>query len=65
MTPKMGMKPNSNKEIDENFLDLLGEPTKIKKWLTVSLDKTIRLQLNPTANMRALSAMAGPDWIRQ
>jgi len=57
--------PESNKEIDKNLLDLLGEPTRIKKWLAASLAKTIQLQLNPPAKMRAISALAGPDWIKQ
>ena len=57
--------PESNKEIDKNLLDLLEEPTKIKKWLAASLAKTIQLQLNPPAKMRAISALAGPDWIKQ
>lgn len=46
-------------------LALLGEPTEVSRWLAASLDKTIRLQLNPTAELRALSALAGPAWIRQ
>ena len=36
----------SNKEIDSDMLSLLGEPTEEKKWLAVSLAKTIRLQLS-------------------
>jgi hypothetical protein len=46
-------------------LDVLGKPTEVKKWLAVSLDKTIRLQLDPPADVRAMSALAGPDWLRQ
>jgi hypothetical protein len=50
--------------VDSKILALLGEPTETKKWLAASLDKTIRLQLNPPDALRAISAMAGPDWIR-
>jgi hypothetical protein len=46
------------------LLARLGEPTEVKKWLAASLDKTIRLQLNPPAEVRAISALAGPEWIR-
>jgi hypothetical protein len=55
----------SNKEVDRDLLKLLEKPTEVKKWLAASLDKTIRLQLNPSAELRAMSALAGPDWIRQ
>jgi hypothetical protein len=51
--------------IDKQILALLGESTDAKKWLALSLDKTIRLQLNPSAELRALSALEGPAWIRQ
>ena len=57
--------PASNEEVDRDLLELLGRPTEVKKWLAASLEKTIRLQLNPPAELRALSALAGPDWIRQ
>lgn len=49
---------------DGDLLVALGEPTEAKKWLAASLDKTIRLQLDPPAGARALSALAGPEWIR-
>jgi hypothetical protein len=52
-------------DIDKNVLMLLGEPTEVKKWLAASLAKTISLQLNPPAELRAMSALSGPDWIRQ
>jgi hypothetical protein len=55
----------SNQEMDGDLLALLGKPTEAKKWLAASLDKTIRLQLSPPAELRAISALAGPDWIRQ
>jgi hypothetical protein len=57
--------PESNEEVDRDLLELLGEPTQVKKWLVASLDKTIRLQLNPPADLRAMSALVGPDWIGQ
>jgi hypothetical protein len=57
--------PESSREAVRDLLALLGEPTEIKRWLAASLDKTIRLQLNPPAGLRAMSALAGPDWIKQ
>ena len=57
--------PELDQELDRDILALLGEPTEVNRWLANSLDKTIRLQLNPPAELRALSALAGPDWIRQ
>jgi hypothetical protein len=57
--------PESNQEIDKDLLALLGKPAEVKKWLAASLDKTIRLQLNPPPQLRAMSALAGPDWIKQ
>jgi len=57
--------PESDQEVDRDLLVLLGKPTKVKKWLAASLDKTIRLQLSPPAELRAMSALAGPDWITQ
>ncbi len=57
--------PESNQGMDRYLLALLGKPTEVKKWLAASLDKTIRLQLSPPAKLRAMSALAGPDWIRQ
>jgi hypothetical protein len=55
----------SRKEVDTQMLAELGKPTDIKKWLAASLDKTIKLQLNPPAELRAVSALAGPVWIKQ
>lgn len=49
---------------DSALLALLGEPTEVKQWLAASLDKTIRLQLSPPAALRAMSALSGPDWIK-
>jgi hypothetical protein len=55
----------SDQEVDRDLLVLLGKPTEEKKWLVASLDKTITLQLNPPADLRAISTMAGPEWIKQ
>jgi hypothetical protein len=55
----------SRKEVDTQMLAELGKPTEVKKWLAASLDKTIKLQLNPPAELRAVSALAGPAWIKQ
>ena len=57
--------PELKQEVDRELLALLGGPTEVKRWLAASLDKTIRLQLSPPAALRALSALAGPDWITQ
>jgi hypothetical protein len=57
--------PESNREMDRELLVLMGKPTEVKKWLAASLDKTIRLQMNPPPKLRSISALAGPDWIRQ
>jgi hypothetical protein len=55
----------SNKEVDKDLLALLGEHSEEKRWLAASLEKTIRLQLNPPVELRTLCSLAGPDWIRQ
>ena len=55
----------SNEGVDSDLLTLLGRPTDVKQWLAASLDKTIRLQLNPSTEMRTISALKGPDWIKQ
>ena len=52
-------------ESDSQVLKLLGKPTGEKRWLALSLDKTMRLQLNPPASMLELSALEGPSWIKQ
>ena len=57
--------PESDQEVDRDLLVLLGKPTEVKKWLAASLEKTIRLQLSPPAELRAMSALAGPEWINQ
>jgi hypothetical protein len=55
----------SAQEVDSDLLALLGKPTQEKRWLAVSLDKTITLQLNPPADLQAISMMAGPEWVKQ
>lgn len=57
--------PESDLEVEKELLELLGKPTEVKKWLAASLNKTIRLQLNPPAEIRSISALTGPDWITQ
>jgi len=52
-------------ENDEEILSMLGEPTDAKRWLALSLDKTIRLQMDPPMDVRAVSGLTGPDWIGQ
>jgi hypothetical protein len=52
------------KVADREILALLGEPTDARRWLAASLDKTMRLQLNPPAELRAMAALTGPGWIR-
>lgn len=55
----------TNRQADAELLALLGEPSAERKWLAACLDKTIRLQLDPPAELQSISAMSGPDWIRQ
>jgi hypothetical protein len=55
--------PESDQEVDRDLLVLLGKPTEVKKWLAASLAKTIRLQLSPPAELRAMSALTGPEWM--
>ena len=56
--------PEQNIDTDKDLLSLLGEPTEVKRWLAASLDKTIRLQLHPPSDLRAVSSLSGPDWIK-
>jgi hypothetical protein len=51
----------SDQEVDRGLLKLLGKPTQEKKWLVASLDKTIRLQMNPPPDLRAISVLAGHE----
>lgn len=55
----------TGREADRQMLAPLGEPTEEKRWLAASLDKTIRLQLNPPAELREISALEGPAWIKR
>ncbi len=55
--------PEPAKRADSHLLELLGAITPQKNWLAASLDKTIRLQLDPPTDLRAMCALAGPDWI--
>jgi hypothetical protein len=57
--------PGPDREVDEGLLEALGESTEVKKWLAASLDKTVRLQLNPPAEVRAISALSGPAWLQR
>ena len=57
--------PELKQEVDKDLLALLGEPTEVKRWLSASLDKTIRLQLSPPAELRAMSALSAPEWIAE
>jgi hypothetical protein len=56
---------NSIKEMDKDILAKLGKQTEEKRWLAASLDKTIRLQLCPPSDLRAISALSGPDWLKK
>jgi hypothetical protein len=53
----------SDEKTDRELLGQLGEPTEAKKWLAASLDKTIGLQLDPPSDVRAMSALAGSEWL--
>lgn len=57
--------PESREGVDAKLMAILGTETKEKRWLAASLDKTIRLQLNPPPELREMSALPVPDWIRQ
>jgi len=54
---------DSKNEIDRDMLTVLGEPSKRKRWLAASLDKTIRLQINPPAEFRNILRLPMPEWI--
>ena len=60
-----GGAPEANEQVDTEILAQLGEPTEVKRWLAASLEKTLRLQLDPPAELEAMAALEGPDWIRQ
>ena len=48
----------------KDMIETLGYPTVEKRWLAATLAKTIQLQIDPPPEMREVSALAGPDWIR-
>ena len=48
-------------EIDTGVLAQLGPPTDEKRWLASSMAKTLRLQLNPPVELRAMSMLALPE----
>jgi len=50
--------------LENSFLTLLGTPSPQKKWLCASLNKTIRMQMDPPAKMQKIAALEGPDWIK-
>lgn len=50
---------------DRSVLANLGEPTEAKRWLAASLDKTIRLQMDPAPDAQALSSLPGPQWLTE
>jgi len=54
-----------NQGLDKDLLAVLGEATEVKRWLAASLEKTIRLQLSPPAELREISILTGPEWITQ
>lgn len=54
----------SGQGVVSRLLALLGEPTEEKRWLAASLEKTIRLQLDPPADLKALDTLGGPEWIK-
>jgi hypothetical protein len=45
------------------LLKNVGKPGTARRWLAASLDKTLRLQLSPPEDLRAVSALRGPDWL--
>ncbi len=50
-------------DADPAVLELLGTKTPEKQWLAASLEKTIRLQLDPPVALLALYDFPGPAWI--
>lgn len=54
----------ADKTTDGDLLAQLGNPTESKQWLAASLNKTIKLQLDPPSNLRAMSALAGLEWLK-
>jgi hypothetical protein len=54
----------SESSVDDELLALLGKASDERRWLAASLHKTIRLQLDPPIEVRALSAMTEPEWLQ-
>lgn len=54
----------SESSVDDELLAMLGEASDERRWLAASLHKTIRLQLDPPIEVRALSAMTAPEWLQ-
>jgi hypothetical protein len=50
-------------EFDRELLDRLGDATDVKRWLALSLAKTLRLQMDPPPELQVVSALTGPDWL--
>jgi len=50
-------------ETDPQVLELLGASSPEKRWLAATLEKTIRMQLDPPAELRAVYDLPGPEWI--
>jgi hypothetical protein len=50
-------------DTDPEVVASLGPPTLEKRWLAASLEKTIRLQLDPHDALRDLFLLPGPSWI--
>lgn len=52
----------TDRGVDRGLMARLGGRTKTREWLAASLEKTIRLQLDPPDDVRAMSALTGPEW---
>lgn len=51
-------------DVDQELLARLGEPDPTRRWLAASLDKTMRLQLDPPPALHVTSSLVAPDWLR-
>lgn len=49
--------------LDPSMLDRLGSASKPKIWLAASLDKTLRLQLDPPDELERLYRLSCPAWV--
>ena len=59
-----GGAPPGDEERDQETLSRLGAPTEVKAWLAMSLDKTIRLQLDPPDELRESVVLPVPKWVQ-